>query len=179
MTCIAAIKHEGKVYIGADSAAGKGTYLTLRADEKVFKNGKFGFGFTSSFRMGQLLRYRLSPPEQKGSQGDVEFMNTSFIDAVRKCLKSGGYAKVDNNVEKGGVFIVGYKGQIYKIESDFQVAIPLANYDSCGCGEDIALGALHVLDKQKKRPREKILAALKAAQAFSSAVREPFKIISV
>ena len=144
MTCIAAIKHEGKVYIGADSAAGKGTYLTLRADEKVFKNGKFGFGFTSSFRMGQLLRYRLSPPEQKGR-----------------------------------VFIVGYKGQIYKIESDFQVAIPLANYDSCGCGEDIALGALHVLDKQKKRPREKILAALKAAQAFSAAAREPFKIISV
>ena len=62
MTCIVGLVHEGVVYIGGDSAGVAGLSLTVRADEKVFQNGEFLMGFTTSFRMGQLLRYSLKPP---------------------------------------------------------------------------------------------------------------------
>ena len=50
------------MYIGGDRAGVAGLSLTVRADEKVFQNGEFLMGFTTSFRMGQLLRYSLKPP---------------------------------------------------------------------------------------------------------------------
>ena len=62
MTCIAAITEKGKVYMGGDSAGVSGYDITIRADEKVFKNGQCVFGFTSSFRMGQLLCYKFKVP---------------------------------------------------------------------------------------------------------------------
>lgn len=51
MTCIVGLEHNGRVYIGADSAGVSGWDLTVRADKKVFRNGSFLFGFTDSFRM--------------------------------------------------------------------------------------------------------------------------------
>ena len=41
MTCIVGLVHEGVVYIGGDSAGVGGMSLTVRADEKVFRNGEF------------------------------------------------------------------------------------------------------------------------------------------
>lgn len=177
MTCIAAIKEKGKVYIGADSAGVGGYNLWLRADEKVFINGSFIMGFTSSFRMGQLLRYNLSVQEQTSTQSDVKYMTTTFIDAVRKCLKDGGYSKIDNNRESGGTFIVGYKGNIYMIENDYQVAMSRYNFEACGCGCDLARGAFHAIRKGKQTPRGKIKTALEAAEAMSAGVRSPFEIM--
>lgn len=63
MTCIVGLVDQGNVWIGGDSAGVGGYDLMLRADQKVFRNGDFLMGFTSSFRMGQLLRYKLSPPK--------------------------------------------------------------------------------------------------------------------
>ena len=41
MTCIVGLVHGGKVYMGGDSAGVGGYCLTVRADEKVFRNGEF------------------------------------------------------------------------------------------------------------------------------------------
>ena len=64
MTCIVGLEHKGKVYIGGDSAGVAGYSLSVRADQKVFINGNFIFGFTSSFRMGQILRFGFNPPRR-------------------------------------------------------------------------------------------------------------------
>ena len=67
MTCIVGLVHEGTVFIGGDSAGVAGLSLVVRADEKVFRNGDFLMDFTTSFRMGQLLRYNPdSPPKIVG-----------------------------------------------------------------------------------------------------------------
>lgn len=97
MTCIVGLVDKGKVYIGGDSAGVNSFWdLTIRADSKVFINGPFIMGFTSSFRMGQLLRYKLKTPSRfknDGTQKEIyEYMVTDFVDAVRQCLKDGGYA---------------------------------------------------------------------------------------
>jgi hypothetical protein len=48
VTAIAGFVHKGSVWIGGDSAGVADYDLHIRADQKVFVNGEFGFGFTSS-----------------------------------------------------------------------------------------------------------------------------------
>jgi len=181
MTCIVGLEHDnGMVSIGGDSAGVDGGRLAIRirTDEKVFINGPMIFGFTSSFRMGQLLRYSLTVPEQLPSQtDDYKFMCTTFINAVRTCLKDGGYAEVKNGEERGGFFLVGYRGKLYRVESDFQVGKSLTTYDACGCGEDYALGAMAAGDVGLSA-QERIERALAIAAKFSAGVSAPFFVLA-
>lgn len=178
MTCIVGLISKGKVYIGGDSAAVGGLSISSRKDTKVFKNGEFMFGFTSSFRMGQLLRFSFTAPDHPARMGDEEFMMTRFVNAVRECLKAGGYARAVNGEEEGGTFIVGYRGKMYLIYSDYQVGIPSEEYAAVGCGQDLALGALFASSVSNLEPEARINLALGAAEAFSAGVRPPFNIIS-
>ena len=52
MTCIVGLIDGRRVWMGGDSAGVSGLDITVRADAKVFRNGDFLIGFTSSFRMG-------------------------------------------------------------------------------------------------------------------------------
>ena len=101
MTCIVGLVHEGTVFIGGDSAGVAGLSLVVRADEKVFRNGDFLMGFTTSFRMGQLLRYKLDPPRRHPDDRVAKYMVVDFIDAVRECLKAGGWASKPESTEGG------------------------------------------------------------------------------
>lgn len=173
MTCIVGLVDKGDVYIGGDSAGVAGLSLSIRADEKVFGNGPFIMGFTSSFRMGQLLRYKFSPPAQTVHQDDMEYMVTSFIDACRTCFSQNGFGDKDATV--GGSFLVGYKGSLYTVEGDYQVGKLHAPFDSVGCGSDLALGALYATEGQP--PEKRINLALQAASTFSAGVAPPFVIL--
>ncbi len=177
MTCIAALSHKGSIYMGGDSAGVGGLALTVRSDEKVFQRGEFLMGFTTSFRMGQLLRYSLNVPEQGKDQDTYAFMVTDFIDAVRRCLKNGGYAETDNDVEKGGTFLVGYRGRLFTICSDYQVGEASDGFDAVGCGEQIACGSLYTT--QGKTPMARIVTALEAAERMSAGVRGPFTLLKL
>ena len=166
--------------MGGDRAGVGGLSLRVRDDTKVFRTGDFVFGYTSSYRMGQLIRFKFSPPKHHPDTEDFAYMCTSFIDELRSCLKDGGYAKDSNNVETGGTFLVGYKGTIYQIQDDFQVSIQSTNYDSCGCGEEYAMGAMHILNGDKKMsPQEKVETSLKVAESYSAGVRGPFDVIKL
>jgi hypothetical protein len=99
MTCIVGLIDNGKVWMGGDSAGVSGLDVTVRKDPKVFKNGDFLIGYTSSFRMGQLLRFKFNPPKYYAEQhnnDEYQYMCTDFIEAIRICLKAGGYSKVLN-----------------------------------------------------------------------------------
>lgn len=175
MTCIVGLVHNGDVYIGGDSAGVAGLSITIRSDEKVFGNGPFIMGFTTSFRMGQLLRYKLAPPAQTVHQNDMEYMVTSFIDACRQCFSQNGFGDKDASV--GGNFLVGYHGKLYNIEGDYQVGVPKATFDAVGCGSDLALGAMFATEGLP--PEKRINAALAAASTFSAGVAPPFTILKL
>jgi len=175
MTCIAALVEGDTVYIGGDSAGVAGLSISIRSDEKVFQNGPFIMGFTSSFRMGQLLRFKFDPPKQTVHQDDYEYMVTDFVDAVRHCFSHNGFGDKDATV--GGTFLVGYKGKLYTIENDHQVGIPSVPYDAVGCGADLALGSLYSTQGSKLTPEQRIALALEAASTFSAGVAPPFLIM--
>jgi ATP-dependent protease HslVU (ClpYQ) peptidase subunit len=178
MTCIAGVVSDGKVYIGGDSAGSDGYSMVDRADAKVFANGPFLFGFTTSFRMGQLLRYAFAPPPRHPDKDVMAYMVTDFIDHLRKCLQSGGFATKKDDAERGGTFLVGYEGRLFKIEGDYQVGESSDGYDACGSGESYALGSLYSTSDKPGSPKGRVTDALKAAEAHSSFVRGPFHIIS-
>lgn len=177
MTCIAAFIEDGVVWMGGDSAGVGGYSLTVRADEKVFRNGSMLFGFTSSFRMGQLLRYALAIPDHDPRIDIEKYMVTTFVNAVRECLKGNGFAKKQNEVEEGGTFLVGYKSRLFCIQNDYQVAIPVDGFDAVGCGHDVAKGALYATPELKGAARIEL--ALLAAERYSAGVRGPFHIQSL
>jgi hypothetical protein len=160
--------------MGGDSAGVGGYALTVRADLKVFRNGPMLFGFTSSFRMGQLLRYALKVPLHDPDVDIDRYMVTTFVDAVRECLKTHGFAKKTNEVEEGGTFLVGYRGQLFGIQDDYQVARQADRFDAVGCGYEIARGALFATEHMSGRNRVQM--ALEAAERFSAGVRGPFHI---
>ena len=174
MTCIVGIVEGDEVYIGADSAAVSGYEVRETRVPKVFVNYPFIIGYTSSFRMGQILQYHLRPTPQ-GPESEMQYMVCTFVEAVRRCLKEHGFSKVENNVEVGGFFLVAYGGALYGIQNDFHVSLYADGVMAIGCGREYALGALRALDILF--PRDRLIRALEIAAHYSGDVMGPFLVL--
>jgi len=174
MTCIVGLvaQKDRAVWLGADSAGVAGLGLMVRKDAKVFRVGQYAIGITGSFRMGQLIQHAFQPPRFNGAGPTHKFMCTAFVDALRTCLKAGGFLKIENGVEEGGFFLVGAAARLYRIESDLQVGESVLPYDAIGCGAEIALGAMYATAAME--PKVRLRRALGAAEQFSAGVRRPF-----
>lgn len=177
MTCIVGIVDNNTATLAGDSAGVSGTVTQPRADAKVFANGPFVIGFTTSFRMGQILRYGLTLPEPPADHLH-RFMCTAFVDAVRGALKDAGWATKNNEQESGGCFLVGVKGHLFEVDNDYQVGEMGDGYTAVGCGAEVALGALHATIGSGLSAFSRATLALEAAAHFSTGVRAPFVAIS-
>jgi hypothetical protein len=181
MTCIVGVQQDGKVWIGGDSAGVSGYSITARGDDKVFTRDGYAFGFTTSFRMGQILRYdaELPDPDDDLAKTDPDaFLVSWFIPAVRTALTEGGYTTIRNSSESGGTFLLGMRGRLYSIESDFQIGRSRDNYMAVGCGDDLALGSLHTTSCIIHRPEARVMFALEAATHHSAGVAAPYTVVS-
>lgn len=176
MTCIVGLVEGNRVWMGGDSAGVGGYSLSVRTDAKVFINGPMIFGFTSSFRMGQLLRWALTVPDFDPRLDVEKYMSTAFINSVRACLKENGWASTKDGQERGGVFLVGFRGRLFYVDEDYQVGCPLDPFDAVGCGHDIAKGALFATPHLEALDRVQL--ALTAAERHSAGVRGPFRVLS-
>lgn len=180
MTCVVGmLKKDGGIIMGADSCGSNGWSKTKRKDPKVFIKGNMIFAFCGSFRMGNILQYKLVIPKHPKKMSPIEYMNTLFIDAVRECLRNNGHSSIDSNEESiGGSFLVGYKRAIYTVESDLQVAMDEENYTAEGSGYLLALGSLSSTENisdEKKR----VLMALQSAAKYDVGVSAPFRILEL
>lgn len=178
MTCIAGIVEGGRVYLAGDSAGSNDAHqLTLRLDKKVFCRNDLGmiFGCCGSFRMFQLLHHVFAPPLPASEEEDLEhYMATTFVNALRSCFIEGGFAKKKEEREKGGCFLVGLRGRLFQIESDYQVGESLDGYAAIGSGDNIALGALFATRHLDMSPQQRLTLALEGAQHHITSVRLPF-----
>lgn len=178
MTCIVGIEYFGGVMLAGDSALTSGWSLEPASCEKVFKVGAFGIGLSGSPRMGQLLRYKLDPPEYPGT-GTAEYMATDFVDAVRKTLQAGGHAEKENEKERhDSSFLVAIHGQLFTVFGDYQATRWAQGFAATGSGQLPALGALHAT-QDLPNPRQRVTLALEAASEFSGNVGPPFHYLEV
>lgn len=182
MTCIVALVENGVVYMGADSLGSNGHTKTVRKDKKLFKlkdTDSALLGFTSSYRMGQLLMYASGLIDKRDEPNiDHEYLVTKFIPNIIHLFENGGYNRNHSGEKKGWTFLLAYKDKLYNIQSDYQVGESSLNYDACGSGEDHALGSLHSTEGLDLTPQERIVKALKAAQEFGVGVQAPFYIMN-
>lgn len=148
MTCIVGVEKNGRVYLGADSCGSNGYSQFVTVEPKVFRNG----------------------------EDDHAYLCTDFIDAVRACLKEGGFTQVKDNVEIGGFCLVGYRGRLYYLENDFHLRRVCFGVGAVGAGDMVALGALHAAP-QNLTPRQRLERALSAASEFVVGVTPPFHFI--
>jgi ATP-dependent protease HslVU (ClpYQ) peptidase subunit len=179
MTCVAGIVKGSRVYIAGDSAGSNDWHqLTLRLDKKVFRRDDLGmiFGCCGSFRMIQMLHYVFAPPLPPSEEELDHYMATTFINAVRSCFLEGGFAKKKEEREKGGHFLVGVRGRLFEIESDYQVGESLDGYAAIGSGDDVALGVLFATHHLDMSPEQRLMLALEGAQHHITSVRAPFLI---
>ena len=177
MTCIVAIEHNGKVYMGGDSAGSEGWNTRLYTTPKVFRKQSLLIGYTWTYRMGQILQYAPNLPETSEHPSNYAYLVESFIPFVLKAFADAEWKKVDNSRAEGGQFLVGIRGEVFSIESDFSVLRTVDGFNSVGCGAPYALGALRILKNNGKLnddPKLAVGLALETAAYFSNGVYAPF-----
>lgn len=180
MSCIVGLVHEGKVYLGGDSAGSDGFTINGYRAPKVWKQGEFVIGVCGRYVPMQLLRESFAPPAFKEGQSADKYMITEFLPAYRKLMQEWGYGKKEAKNESCGEdtgtgVLVGVRGRLFRIESEFQVLEPIHEYAADGSGTYHAMGSLY--STEGKEPRERITEALKAAEYFVCTVRSPFVIV--
>lgn len=178
MTCIAGIvdKASGTVYIGGDSAGSNYSTIMTFETPKVFRVGDLLFGCCGSFRMLQLLQHVFVPNEHPEDMSVDEYMVFDFIENIRSLFGAGGFKRRINEEDYGGYFLVGYRGHLYSVASDFQIIEPADGLYATGSGGEIALGTLWAL--KNTGPEKRITRALEAAAHLTPFVRGPFTILA-
>lgn len=187
MTCIVGVVgKDGSILVGGDSAGVYGIDILVRADKKVFKKGRFIFGFCGSFREMQVINhaFRIPKPPTKPDK-DHQYMVAKFVPKMRDALKKAGALKETRGVhEMESKAIVGFRGKLYIIEQDFQVGVCAQSYAAAGCGESYAMGALYAVfngNPSDNLEDSRMIAegALEAAVEFSGGVRPPFNYVEL
>lgn len=182
MTCIVGIKVGKNIYIGGDSIGVGGYNYSIRKDSKVFKKDNMIFGYTSSFRMGNLIQYKLQVPEHPIEMSSMEYLCTLFMDSLMECFEDASFTEVKDNVSSGGQFLLGYRDELYTIYADFQVEILYDKYTACGSGQEYALGALSAMESlgsETLKPSERIVRAITAAEKHCTTVKGPVNIVEL
>ncbi|QDJ96383.1 hypothetical protein Xoosp13_197 [Xanthomonas phage Xoo-sp13] len=135
MTCIIAYVDKNGVGHMAGDSAGTAVSYHHRSDNvhpKIFKNGDMIIGYTSSFRMGQLLEHVFVPPSKSEGLTDYQYMIKQVVPEIRKTFVSGNFMKEDS--KDGGSYLIIYNKKLYSIQEDFAVFERPSNFDSCGSG---------------------------------------------
>src|SRR3546814_19564698 len=111
--------------------------------------------------MGQLLAHSFQPPKWHDDYDVYEYMVRDYVEAVRNCLKSGGFATREKEAVAGGTFLVGFKGRLFESADDYQVGESVSIFAEFGCGDELAMGSL--FSTQKMKAVERVTLAIAAA----------------
>jgi len=183
-TCIVGIRHNGTVYIGGDSFSATDSSGFVNKTKKVFHlQGKEDLvvGYTSSFRMGQLLQYSTDLFDEDdfkiAGKIDEKYLVNTFIPKVQDLFSRGGYQTKNNEELHGGNFLLGYKGKLYNVQTDYSILEREDDYVAIGCGDDFALGSLHTTSHMDYSVEQRIKLALLSASKFSVYVSPPFYMV--
>jgi ATP-dependent protease HslVU (ClpYQ) peptidase subunit len=169
MTCIVGLEHGGHVFIGGDIQGTGWNKKVVHTQPKVFSKAGVVFGYTTSYRFGQLIEQVLSDPVIPDDSGAVyRWLITVLVPDIKKMLKA-------NEWEEGGSCLIGVKGQLWELQSDWSVLRSVNGYSSVGSGYEYAHGSLYtsLLDRTIKTDDEAISIvqnAIRAAGSFSPSV---------
>lgn len=192
MTCIIGLIDKEMMYMIGDSAGVSGLDVRVRNDKKVFErmistntdiDEPMLIGFTTSFRMGQILMF-CDLPMYMQYEDPFKYLVSSFVPSLISTFEQEGflrtYEKEERDQKKGGTFLIAFKNRLFTIEDDFQVAELSQNYASVGCGAKYAWPCLQTIFKMDPNtsPKKALEMAMEISSENSGGVLPPFNLIS-
>jgi ATP-dependent protease HslVU (ClpYQ) peptidase subunit len=134
----------------------------------VFQNGPYLIGFAGEIRGGQVLKPEFwTPPDDIKLFGDQIRIQFNEKDC---CQKSE-----EGSDATGTGFIIGWKGMLIQITSDFQIAAYEDDFAAIGAGADYSLSILYHTRKHSD-PMERIIQAHRCASYFCAAVSKEYRM---
>lgn len=148
MTCIIALKtKEGHNVIAGDLMASNGHHFNKIKTSKIFTKGdQCIIGYTSSFRMGQILEFGWDMPPRIEGLTDEQYMCNNVMSSLRSAFHKQGFGGRDIIEDIGGTFLILYRDKLFMVQSNYSVLEYEDDVLAVGSGTDAALAVMHVLD---------------------------------
>jgi len=181
MTCIIGYKQDDKVWVGADSCASTDNYRFSARTKKLIRKDNMLIGSAGSYRQINLIKHELVIPPHPKNMSTDRYINILLVNALRSCFAKAGFSKIESNQEEfDGSLLVGYRGRLFELCTDFQILENYKPYAAVGSATELSLGALHVLNTTKDlTPRQKLYRVFRAASTHDNRVKPPFHIRSI
>lgn len=136
MTCIVGIEYKNGVLIAGDLQGSGPNHKIIHTQPKVFKKGGVVFGYTTSYRFGQILEHNLPDPIVPENDAEVyRWLITVLVPDIQRTLKDNGWTD-------GGNCLIGVKDQLWGLQGDYSVLRSVKGYDAVGSGTEYALGSI-------------------------------------
>lgn len=180
MTCIAALVHNGEVYMAGDSAVTNGSWdLVLHATPKVFRRGEVLIGVAGRSRLLNVVEHGLDVPPLPLDDADIaRYAVVDFVNALRATLSTAGHMGQEDGRDKlEGGLLLGIRGRIIEVGNDLFTCEGRSDYFAIGDGDDLALGSLYSTAGRVADPVERLTLALAAAERHKASVRRPFVVL--
>lgn len=136
MTCIVAMVDDSASYIACDSLGSGGGRKNSYRNKKIFQRESFLFGYTGSFRAGQLLQYSLWIPPRKVGQNLDDYLHVDLVNAVRSTYET-------HKFEDYSEFLIVAEGRIFTLQNDLSLLESQEGFEATGSGEDYARAVMH------------------------------------
>lgn len=164
MTCIAALKMDGKIYMAGERGASNDDGILHLSKPKVYSVGPYVVGFAGAME-GQRIMYNFDPPKPHVDDNLDEFMNTKFLRYLKDFYEEWW---IDTSKDGELSMLIGIKDKLYEHNaSDMSLNEYSTGYISIGSGSPYAMGYLNYAVGSKV-PGEKIAeGAVKTAIKFS------------
>lgn len=178
MTCVIGIRGDEGAVIAFDSFSGNDSRVMVRRDLKGAQlSPEIAFGYTWSYRYGQIIAHHLDLPDVEGDEH--AWVVTAFVPAMRAALAEHGFLKKENEREESGQLVLAVRNRVFLVESDHAVCESAANYVACGSGEPYAEAAIASLQKANVELADEALAtiALQTAAKLNRSVRAPWHLL--
>lgn len=176
MTCCVAVVYRHGVMMGADSMrSDSNAQYDIVKESKVWTSGGFLISSAGSVRGQQILRWNCPFPEVVPTNVS-RFLVNKWLPSVHKAFDAHEY-RADTekrDVILEGELLVATPGRLFTIDCDLGITEASRDHATIGSGATYALGSLHAT--QGQAPRDRILGALRAAQANCATVKAPFRV---
>ncbi|MEN6293529.1 MAG: hypothetical protein ABFD07_16135 [Methanobacterium sp.] len=180
MTCIVGLIEDNTIYIGGDSALDTTSGIIRTKNPKVYKKGEFIFGVAGYLSVINALTHVMVFPPCYEHQDPFEYIVNNFIPSYRSALHEQGLIEMENGIERNrSELLLGFRGHLFSIGTDFSVLESQDNYIAIGSGAVFAMGAFHGTKNLKLEPDYRIHRALEAATDYDECVLEPYEIESL
>ena len=177
MTCVLALKYidedTSKIVLAANKNGSNGSVYTK---PKIFKNGDFYIGYTTSFYMGRLLQQIWIPPEKKPNQLDDEYLFHDVIKSLHRMFENNDF---DFGAKGDGIFILVYKDRIFEVFSNMSL-LEVDTFSSIGCGSEVMQEAIGMHLYDGSTPLDEMLdRAFKIVADRSCGVSEEYDMLVI